>query len=131
MRGDGEGSSSPPPSVLFRSPYIMDPLFVHYLPKPEQALWLGWESQTRLLELRLEKSCGLTGQILSPSLISWRPRGIVNYWLFLIPSQQWGWTGWGLRLLGDALSPAFPASFPRDPGCGLWGGGGFQIFLSQ
>lgn len=52
VRVDGGGSSSPPPSVLFRSPYIMDPLFVHYLPKPEQALWLGWESQTRLLELK-------------------------------------------------------------------------------
>lgn len=46
-----------------------------------------------------------------------------NYWLFLIRSQQWGWR---LRLLGDALSPTFLASFPRDPGCGLWGVGDFK-----
>lgn len=50
-----------------------------------------------------------------------RARSIQNSWQFLILSQQWGWTGWRLRLLGDALSLTFLASFPRDPGCGLQG----------
>lgn len=51
----------------------------------------------------------------------------MNYWLLLILSWQWGWTGWRLRLLGDALSPTFLASFPRDPAVVRGGGGGGEV----
>lgn len=122
----GGGSSSPALSVLFRHPtpaIPLTPTFVHYLPKPRASPLTGaGVTNTWFWELRAAEGMWITGQILS--LISWRPRAgsIKNYWLFLILSQQWGWTGWGLRLLGDALSPTFLASFPRDPrSVGGWG----------
>lgn len=63
-------------------------------------------------------------------LISWRPRARGYPELQAVFNSQPAVGVDRLRLLGDALSPTFLASFPRDPGCGGGGGVAFQIFLS-